>query len=75
MIQSHRPCTQNNAHRRWFAIALAWIPPRTYGVPGILIPASIVLILGVSTWRQSQMYRDPETLYRETISRNTSHTW
>jgi protein O-mannosyl-transferase len=54
------------------AIALAWVPPRMYGVPGSIIPASIVLILGVLTWRQSHMYRDPETLYRETISRNPS---
>ena len=30
----------------------------------------LVLVLGVLTWRQSRMYRDIETLYRETLARN-----
>ena len=33
-------------------------------------PAVLLAILGVSTWRQSGMYRDSETLYRETLARN-----
>jgi tetratricopeptide (TPR) repeat protein len=30
----------------------------------------LILILGVLTWRQSRMYRDIETLYRESLERN-----
>jgi tetratricopeptide (TPR) repeat protein len=30
----------------------------------------LILVLGVKTWRQSRMYRDIETLYRETLARN-----
>jgi tetratricopeptide (TPR) repeat protein len=30
----------------------------------------LILVLGVLTWRQSRMYRDIETLYRESLARN-----
>jgi len=30
----------------------------------------LVLVLGVLTWRQSRMYRDVETLYRDSLARN-----
>jgi tetratricopeptide (TPR) repeat protein len=30
----------------------------------------LILLLGVLTWRQSRMYRDVETLYRESLARN-----
>lgn len=37
----------------------------------VSIAASLlVAVLGVSTWRQASIYRDAETLYRETITRN-----
>ena len=36
----------------------------------IAIPALLLLALGLLTWRQCGMYRDVETLYRETIARN-----
>ncbi len=32
--------------------------------------AALVLTLGVASWRQSRMYRDSESLYRETLARN-----
>ncbi len=32
----------------------------------------LLTILGVLTWRQSRMYRDAETLYRQTLDRNPS---
>lgn len=32
--------------------------------------AAFLALLGLMTWRQSQMYRDAETLFRETIVRN-----
>jgi protein O-mannosyl-transferase len=35
-----------------------------------LIPAMLVLILGVLSWRQSGIYTDDETLYRSTLARN-----
>jgi tetratricopeptide (TPR) repeat protein len=56
-----------------FAVALAntpkWVPA------GILrrtplLSVLLVTALGVLTWRQSGMYRDAETLYRETLARN-----
>ncbi|MFZ3331337.1 MAG: tetratricopeptide repeat protein [Candidatus Acidiferrales bacterium] len=30
----------------------------------------LIVVLGVLTWRQSRMYRDIETLYRESLARN-----
>jgi len=36
----------------------------------IACSAMLMLIPGVLTWRQSHMYRDSETLYRETLARN-----
>src|SRR5580704_8821811 len=30
----------------------------------------LILVLGVLTWRQSRVYRDSETLYRESLARN-----
>jgi tetratricopeptide (TPR) repeat protein len=52
------------------AAALARLTNRIGGTPGAMIPIGISLILAALTWRQSSMYRDPETLYRETIDRN-----
>jgi tetratricopeptide (TPR) repeat protein len=36
----------------------------------IAFPVILLLTLGVLTWRQSTMYQDSETLYRETLLRN-----
>jgi len=36
----------------------------------VAVPAVLVLILAVLTWRQAGMYGDTETLYRTTIARN-----
>jgi protein O-mannosyl-transferase len=46
--------------------ARAW--PRM-GAPNVLA-ALLVAGLGLLTWRQTGMYRDAETLYRETLARN-----
>jgi tetratricopeptide (TPR) repeat protein len=54
------------------AATLARLTNRMHGIPRALVPVSITLILATLTWRQSRMYRDPETLYRETIDRNPS---
>lgn len=51
-----------------FAMARERIPAARRLVPalaGVLLAALFVL-----TWRQSEMYRDAETLYRETLRRN-----
>jgi protein O-mannosyl-transferase len=37
---------------------------------GIVFPAVLLFVLGACTWRQSRIYSDVETLYRETIARN-----
>jgi protein O-mannosyl-transferase len=52
------------------AATLTRLTSRTHGVPGVLVPVSMALILATLAWRQSKIYRDPETLYRETIERN-----
>ncbi|MGQ9633522.1 MAG: tetratricopeptide repeat protein [Bryobacteraceae bacterium] len=41
-------------------------------IPPAKVPVAIALLvtLGVLSWRQSGMYRDEETLYRETLARN-----
>lgn len=33
-------------------------------------PVVLIAILGISSWRQTPMYSDSETLYRETLARN-----
>jgi tetratricopeptide (TPR) repeat protein len=38
----------------------------------IVIAASVLVLLGALTYRQSGNYRDDETLYRETLARNPS---
>lgn len=38
--------------------------------PELVLAASCALVLGVLTWRQAHVYRDSETLYRETLARN-----
>ncbi len=52
------------------AFFLSGLTNRMQGAPRVIVAACLPLILTVLTWRQSHMYRDPETLYRETISRN-----
>ena len=36
----------------------------------VVLPAVLLAILGILTWRQSGSYRDTETLYRATLARN-----
>jgi len=36
----------------------------------VVLPAVLLAILGILTWRQSGIYRDTETLYRATLARN-----
>ena len=55
------------------ANAPPWIAGRwsVIGVPSLYALAIILIaILGGSTWRQSRIYRDAETLYRVTLEKN-----
>lgn len=52
------------------AAALALSKLRGGRGPELLLAASCAIGLGVLTWRQSHVYRDSETLYRETLARN-----
>jgi tetratricopeptide (TPR) repeat protein len=54
------------------AILLTDLANRLRGAPRTIVPVIVPSILAILTWRQSGMYRDPETLYRETIARNPS---
>jgi tetratricopeptide (TPR) repeat protein len=35
-----------------------------------VIPATLVVLLGALTWQQAGIYRDPETLWRDTLAKN-----
>ena len=35
-----------------------------------VIPAMLVVVLGVLTWQQAEVYRDLETLWRDTLAKN-----
>jgi tetratricopeptide (TPR) repeat protein len=37
---------------------------------GIVVTMAVLLVFGVLVWRQGNIYRDGETLYRDTISKN-----
>jgi len=39
-------------------------------IGAMALPALLLTTLGAATWRQSGMYRDYETLFRETLARN-----
>jgi len=53
------------------AAALAVARPLRSGqLPSRAAAAALVFPLGLLTWRQSAIYRDAETLYRETLARN-----
>jgi tetratricopeptide (TPR) repeat protein len=54
-------------------IALARITPDRNRIAAV-VAAALVTALGVTTWRHSAVYRDAETLYRDTIARNP-HAW
>jgi tetratricopeptide (TPR) repeat protein len=65
-------------HYQYLA-SLGIIVPAAYGLAmvsrwrpgaGRALGVLLALALGVLTWRQSAMYRDAETLYRETLARN-----
>jgi tetratricopeptide (TPR) repeat protein len=51
------------------ALAMGGIVRRAPWLPKVSA-VLLLLVLGTLTWRQSGMYRDSETLYRETIARN-----
>jgi tetratricopeptide (TPR) repeat protein len=50
------------------AVAARRISPASVG--RVALPAVLLAVLGALTWRQSGIYRDSETLYRETLRRN-----
>jgi tetratricopeptide (TPR) repeat protein len=52
------------------ALTVALRRPGLAKTGGIAVPCALLLTLGVLTWRQAGMYRDSETLYRETLRRN-----
>ena len=57
-----------------FAAALMrkWqVRGRTYQVP-LAVPLIILCVLSVLTWRQAHIYKDQETLWRDTLAKNPS---
>ncbi len=43
---------------------------RTFEWAGFAVAGAVILILGVLTWRQTHVYRNAETLWRDTIAHN-----
>lgn len=54
------------------AILLTDFANRLHGTLRAIVPMVIPLTFATLTWRQSAMYRNPETFYRETLRRNPS---
>jgi protein O-mannosyl-transferase len=52
----------------WLTVLAGRISPSQ--IWPIALPALLLPILGVASWRQSGIYRDYETLFRETLARN-----
>jgi tetratricopeptide (TPR) repeat protein len=56
-----------------FAAAAASLAGRVFGgrrAPAAVCAALLLLVLGGLTWRQTQAYRDLETLWRDTLAKN-----
>ncbi|HUU85807.1 MAG TPA: tetratricopeptide repeat protein [Phycisphaerae bacterium] len=47
-------------------------PTAPHPVIGKLIPAALLVLLAVLTWRQGTVYQDAETLWRDALARNPS---
>ncbi len=43
---------------------------RRFSGPGRFIAATVLLMLGVCTWKQAHVYKDLETLWRDTLAKN-----
>ena len=52
----------------WLVVWAGRISPGKMGA--IALPAVLLAALGLATWQQTGMYRDYETLFRETLARN-----
>ena len=54
------------------ALSRKWIRPfPDYGLR-VALPLALLLVLGSLTWNQNRVYRDDETLWRDTIAKNPS---
>jgi tetratricopeptide (TPR) repeat protein len=49
---------------------LVWFATRLGRPADVVLPAVLLAILAILTWRQTGIYRDTETLYRATLLRN-----
>ena len=52
----------------WLAVLAGRITPGKAGT--MLLPVLLLTVLAAGTWQQSELYRDYETLFRETLARN-----
>ncbi len=54
----------------WLTVAAGRALPGRFA--HLAIAGCVLILLGTLTWRQSDMYRDDEALYRDTLARNPS---
>jgi tetratricopeptide (TPR) repeat protein len=51
-------------------LARQWAAGRRKSAASVLAGTVLIAVLGALTWQQASIYRDAETLYRETVRRN-----
>jgi tetratricopeptide (TPR) repeat protein len=53
-----------------WAVSGRWKSPKVNYAIGLVLPGLILCTLGILTWRQTHIYRDPVTIWADTLAKN-----